>query len=83
MQTMKQREIKDKEGITWTCVQALAGMEGKAAEKATKLIEDSNGHIPVVCTPSGGAQSVRLSLHKNWFDQLSDKDLLKAITDVS
>jgi hypothetical protein len=33
--SMKQREITDNENITWTCVQAFAGVGGKAAAEAT------------------------------------------------
>jgi molybdopterin-biosynthesis enzyme MoeA-like protein len=76
---MNQREVTDKENITWTCIQAFAGTESKLAEKATQLIEN-NGKLPVVCTPSGGAQTVRLELDIQWKDQLSDEELLKSIS---
>ena len=35
--------------------------------------------MPVVCTPSGGEQSVRIELPKDWAETLSDDNLLKAI----
>lgn len=76
---MKQREVTDENKITWTCVQPLSGVEGKMAEKAEEILKSENGGIPVVCTPSGGAQSVRLALGENWEEQVSDEDLLTAI----
>ena len=77
---MKQREVTDKENTTWTCVQAYGGIEGKAGEKAAAIAETEAGTVPVVCTPSGGAQTVRLELTKDWFDNLADEDLAAAIT---
>lgn len=76
---MTQREVQDEENTTWTCVQALSGLSGQAAEEAAARIESEAGTVPVVCTPSGGAQSVRLELPKDWHEALSDEDLLKAI----
>ena len=73
---MEQREVTDKEGTTWTCVQAYAALEGKNGEKAAKLSESEDHKVPVVCTPSGGAQSVRIQLKKDWFNVLEDEDLL-------
>lgn len=37
------------------------------------------GHTGVVCTPNGGAQSVRIELPPSWAQDLSDSDLLEAI----
>lgn len=76
---MKQREVADKENMKWTCVQAYAALEGKAAEKAAELSATNEGKVPVVCTPTGGAQSVRLNLDENWDEQLSEEQLLDAI----
>jgi len=76
---MKQREVTDKENTTWTCVQAYGGIEGKAGKKAAALAETEVGTVPVVCTPSGGAQTVRLELAKDWSDNLPDEDLAAAI----
>jgi len=72
---MKQREITGNDNIKWTCVQAYAGLDGKVSEETEELSEDNNGTVTVVCTPSGGAQTVRLQLQKGWEDQLSDDDL--------
>ena len=76
---MIQREVTDKEGTRWTCVQAYSGLEGKLAEKAAELAETSQGKVTVVCTPSGGAQTVRLELEETWHEQLDDSELEKAI----
>jgi hypothetical protein len=76
---MRQKQISDEQNTVWTCVQALAGVEGKTADKAEKLMEANGGKVDVVCTPSGGSQSLRLKLPVNWNEQLSDEDLLKAI----
>ncbi len=76
---MKQREVTDKENVKWTCVQAYSGMQEKLSEKAAEIIENGDGRIPVVCTPTGGAQSVRLELQNNWIEQLQDDELIDAI----
>lgn len=76
---MKQREAQDSGNITWTCVQALSGLSGDAAAEAAERVEDEKGNVPVICTPSGGEQSVRIELPKDWAETLSDDDLLKAI----
>ncbi|MEE1655747.1 hypothetical protein VB618_06035 [Microvirga sp. CF3062] len=73
------REVGDAEGITWTCIQAFAGL-GNDPEKADAARVDGAGdRIHVVCTPSGGAKSVRLELPGDWETNLSDDDLLRAV----
>jgi hypothetical protein len=76
---MKQRDVTDKGQMRWTCVQAYAGLEGKISEKVEELSETDEGKVQVVCTPSGGAQSVRIELKKNWEEDVSDDDLINAI----
>ena len=76
---MKQREVTSQDNTTWTCVQAYAGVESAAAEEAVEKSESDEGTVPVVCTPSGGAQTVRLELAKDWLDNLSDDELKQAI----
>jgi hypothetical protein len=76
---MRQREVQDSDNVTWTCVQAFAGTSGQAAAEAAERVESADGKVPVVCTPSGVKQSVRLELAKNWAEDLSDEDLLAAI----
>lgn len=80
---MTQREVQDAENITWTCVQAFAGTSGEAAAEAAERVESAEGTVPVVCTPSGGKQSVRLELDKDWAREMSDEDLLAAIEAAS
>ena len=76
---MKQREVTDQNNTAWTLVQAYAGLEGDTAEKAAELAESDQGTVQVVCTPSGGAQTRRLELRKDWFDQLTDEELCSAM----
>lgn len=77
---MKQREIIDKEGTTWTCVQAFSGPGSEGMEKAVEKLTADDNHVPVVCTPSGGAQSTRLQLPRNWIKELSDEKLLQELS---
>ena len=76
---MIQRDVRDAEGTTWTCVQALSSAAGPAAEDAAEQLADAEGAVAVVATPGGGAQSVRLELPKGWAESASDDDLLGAI----
>jgi hypothetical protein len=76
---MKQREVQDDENITWTCVQPFTGGASEAAEAAAEKLESGDGKVPVVCTPSGGRQSVRMELVKDWAERMSDDELLAAI----
>jgi hypothetical protein len=75
---MKQREVQDQNKTNWVCVEALSGLADNSAEVSEK-IQDKNGNVPVVCTPSGGAQTVRINLASNWNDTLSDQELLDRI----
>jgi hypothetical protein len=77
--SMKQRELTDNENINWTCVQAFAGVSGKAAAEAADLTETAEGTVTVVCTPSGKAQTVRLELPTSWLEDTSDEELRAAI----
>jgi hypothetical protein len=80
---LKQREVQDADNVRWTCVQALAGVDGAAADEAAEKVEGSDGTVPVVCTPSGGAETLRLSLPAGWEDAMTDEELLAAITAAS
>ncbi len=73
------REVTDADGITWSCIQAFAGL-GNDAEKADAArVEGAPDHVHVVCTPSGGAKSVRLELPAGWEEEMADEALLDAI----
>ncbi|GAA4424025.1 hypothetical protein GCM10023188_03360 [Pontibacter saemangeumensis] len=63
-------------------MQAYSGLEGKKGDKAAALSENGNGQVPVVCTPGGGAQSVRLELPKNWLEETTDEELLAGISEA-
>ena len=76
---MKQREVTDTENIRWVCIQALAGAGAELAEKAADKMKDEEGKIPVVCTPAGGAQSVRIQLSEGWTNNIADEELLRFI----
>ena len=73
------REVTDGEGVTWSCVQAYGGLkEGDENVEAARV--DGEGDLfQVVCTPSGGAQTVRLELKGGWEESLPDEELLKKI----
>ncbi len=73
------RKVKDAEGITWSCEQAFAGLsDERASEAAARRVADGDG-IAVVCTPSGGAQSVRVTLPEDWETALEEDALLREI----
>jgi hypothetical protein len=72
------REVTDLEQIRWSCVEAYSGLNGERGETAAKLAANGDGTVAVVCTPSGGAQSLRLDLPAAW-DELSEEDLVAAI----
>jgi hypothetical protein len=80
---MKQREVQDAENVRWVCVQALAGVDGTAAERAVAHVESDAGTVTVVCTPSGGAQTVRLEVERGWEEAMTDESLLSAIDAAS
>ena len=76
-----QREVTDAEGTRWVCAQAYAGLapEGEAGGAAAERAGGGGDTFDVVCTPSGGAQTVRLRLAGGWEDAYSDEDLLREI----
>ena len=73
------REVQDGEGTTWSCIQAYAGLSNDAEKREAALIEGAPNLVEVVCTPSGGAQTVRLQLASDWENKLSDEELLNEI----
>lgn len=72
------REITDLDGITWTCLQAFAGLGLDAETADAARVRGAPDRVHVVCTPSGGARSVRLELPLAW-EEMSDEDLLRPI----
>ncbi len=74
------REVQDSENVIWSCVEAYAGLKQKNEEKsAAAKVEGANDLVYVVCTPSGGEQTLRLQLKSDWEESLSDEDLLREI----
>jgi hypothetical protein len=76
---VRQREVQDGDNVRWVCVQAFGGGSGDTAEEAAEKLEDHDGRVPVVCTPSGGAQTVRIELARGWEDEETDEELLARI----
>jgi hypothetical protein len=73
------REVSDSDGIVWTCIQAFSGL-GKDREKMDAARVDGQDDLyDVVCTPSGGARSVRVQLPGDWETSASDRTLSDAI----
>lgn len=79
---MKEREVQDHNKTTWRCSQALAGIASKISDQATAHLEKKSDTVPVICTPSGGAQTVRLQLAHDWDEKLSDEALITSITNA-
>ncbi|MBD2099737.1 hypothetical protein [Leptolyngbya sp. FACHB-261] len=73
------REVTDQDGITWTCAQAYAGLSSDEESQSAAQVKGEPDLYHVVCTPSGGAQSVRLQLKGNWQESYSDEELLQQI----
>lgn len=76
------RELTDEEGIRWVCVEAYAGLKDGGDEGGgndAAQVAGDDGRVHVVCTPSGGAQTVRLQLGKGWEAGRSDEELLREI----
>ena len=78
---MKQREVQDQENTRWVCVEALSGVN-QNKDLVEEKIRDEDGNVPVVCTPSGGAQTVRINLPTAWDKSLSDQELLQKIAEA-
>ena len=74
-----QREVTDEDGIAWTCIQAFAGLGEDPQKSDAARVEGTGNLVHVVCTPSGGARSVRLEFPKNWDEVMADQALLDAI----
>ena len=74
---MEAREVRTGDGTQWQCVEAFAGVSDNLAEKVKALENDNK--VEVICTPSGGAQTIRLKLLKEWNEKLSDEQLIKEI----
>ena len=74
-----ERVVSDPDGITWTCIQAFSGLSDQAEHPEAAQVKGQEDTYWVVCTPSGGAQSVRLKLPNEWESTYSDEALLQEI----
>jgi len=74
-----EREVKDTDGITWTCVQAYTGLSDGVQDQNAAQVKGTEDTYWVVCTPSGGAKLVRLKLQGEWETSYSDEALLSEI----
>jgi hypothetical protein len=72
------REVTDADGIVWSCIQAFAGLGNDPAKVAAARVEGMPDHVHVVCTPDGGACSVRIALPGDWEDKCPDAEILTA-----
>ena len=77
------REITDEDGKAWTCIQAFAGLDQDSDHGSTKAeaarVAGSEDRFHVVCTPSGGAHSVRVELPGGWEEGVPDAELRGAV----
>lgn len=78
-----ERVVSDGDGITWTCIQAFTGLSDQKEHQEAAQVKGQDDTYWVVCTPSGGAQSVRLKLSGDWETAYLDEELLRAIAEKS
>ncbi|MBD1846726.1 hypothetical protein H6F89_25615 [Cyanobacteria bacterium FACHB-63] len=78
-----ERTVSDQDGITWSCVEAFTGLSNESQHSDAAQVKGQEGTYWVVCTPSGGAQSVRLKLSGDWQSAYSDEALLQEIAEQS
>ncbi len=78
-----ERIVNDKDGNAWTCVQAFTGLSDQEEHPEAAQVKGKKDTYWVVCTPSGGAQSVRLQLPGDWESTYSNEALLDAIAKQS
>lgn len=74
-----EREVKSADGTAWKCVQAFSGLSDSTENQDAAQVKGEPDTYWVVCTPSGGAQSVRLKLQGEWYSNYSDEALLNEI----
>lgn len=72
------REVIGPEGISWSCVEAYAGLSDEGGGGAAARADDGDS-LAVVCTPSGGAKSVRLELPPGWETDIDEEVLLREV----
>lgn len=79
-----ERTVSDRDGNTWSCVEAFTGLSDQESQHSEAAqVKGQEDTYWVVCTPSGGAQSVRLKLSGDWRNAYSDEALLQEIAEQS
>lgn len=73
------RDVTDQDGVVWNCVEAYSGLSDSPENHEKAQVKGSDDQYWVVCTPEGGAKSVRLKLKEEWESSYSDEELLKEI----
>lgn len=73
------RDVTDDEGITWTCTPPYAGLAAEGAMPDAARVEGSDERYHVVCTPAGGARSVRVEVPADWETAWDDATLGAAV----
>lgn len=73
---MQIREVQTSDGTRWQCVEAMIS-DTSNNESASK--SSATDTVTVVCTPSGGAQTVRMDLNKDWKKSVTDEELIQQI----
>ena len=74
------REVTDADGTVWSCVPPYQGLEsdGEAMPEAAR-VDGAADRYYLVCTPSGGAQSVRITVPGDWATSMTDEQLVSHI----
>jgi hypothetical protein len=74
------REVTDADGTTWSCVPPYQGLgSGDEGMPDAARVDGAEDRYYLVCTPSGGAQSVRITVPGDWERALSDEALVASI----
>ena len=72
------REVTGADGTSWLCVEAYGGLSDDGGGEAAARAATGN-KLTVVCTPSGGAKTVRLELPDGWEKSVDDQQLVREI----
>jgi hypothetical protein len=70
------REVQTPDGTRWQCAEAMIK---PADDKSSPSGREERDLVTVVCTPTGGAQSVRIELEVDWKASVPDEELSRAI----
>jgi hypothetical protein len=74
------RDVTDADGTTWSCVPPYQGLDsGDGGLSEAARVDGAADRYYLVRTPSGGAQSVRITVPGDWEHALSDAQLVAFI----